>query len=163
MRRSGWVVLSVALAACSAPKPEANNAVAAPTDSVEVSRPARKQPTPAEPKPAPGHPCNIQDGEPITHKLKALGTEPFWAAEVDGRCVTYKTPEDQKGIRIWTRVVSSPDSLTFNGGLNGRQFQLHVAPAPLPACSDGMSDKSYPLEAVLRVDGETRKGCAEKL
>ena len=25
-----------------------------------------------------------------------------------------------------------------------------------------MSDKSYPLEAVLRVDGETRHGCAER-
>jgi len=127
-----------------------------------MSQPVQKQqPAPAQPKPAADHPCNIQDGQPLTHKLKALGTEPFWAAEVDGRCVTYKTPEDQQGTRIWTHVETGPDGPAFNGALNGRQFQLYVKPSA--GCSDGMSDRTYPLDAVLRVNGETRKGCAEQL
>jgi uncharacterized membrane protein len=104
-----------------------------------------------------------QDGESVTHKLKALCTEPFWAAEVEGRCVTYKTPEDQQGTRVWTHVDTGPQGPVWNGALRGRQFQLIVKPAPPPGCSDGMSDKTYPMDAELRVDGEIRKGCAEPL
>jgi uncharacterized membrane protein len=107
--------------------------------------------------------CLTQDGEALTHKLKALGTEPFWAAEVEGRCVTYKTPEDQPGTRVWTRVDTGPQGPVWNGALRGRQFQLIVKPAAPPGCSDGMSDKTYPMDALLRVDGETRNGCAEPL
>ena len=103
------------------------------------------------------HPCLTQDGKPVTRKLKALGTEPFWAAEIEGRCVTYRTPEEDK-TRIWTRIAQSPGGTVWNGALDGREFQLTIRPAP--GCSDGMSDNSYPMEAVLRVRGETRRGCA---
>jgi len=112
---------------------------------------------------AKSHPCDTQDEEPVTHKLKAIGTEPFWAAEVQGRCVTYKTPEDQQGTRVWTHVNSGPQGHAWNGSLRGKQFQLYVKPAPPPGCSDGMSDKVFSMDVVLRVDGETRKGCAEQL
>jgi len=30
-----------------------------------------------------------------------------------------------------------------------------------PGCSDGMSDRRYPLAAELTVGGEERRGCAE--
>jgi len=49
----------------------------------------------------------------------------------------------------------------WKGALNGQEFQLIVKPAGPQGCSDGMSDKTYPMDAVLRVDGETRNGCAE--
>lgn len=109
------------------------------------------------------HPCDTQDGEPVTYKFKAIGTEPFWAAEVQGRCVTYKTPEDQQGMRVWTHVDTGPEGPAWNGALRGKQFQLYVRPADPAGCSDGMSDKVYSMDAVLRVDGETRNGCAERL
>ena len=48
----------------------------------------------------------------------------------------------------------------WDGALYGKQFQLTVKPKA--DCSDGMSDKVYSLEAVLRVDGEVRHGCAEQ-
>ena len=106
----------------------------------------------------------MQDGEKLqVQTVKAIGTEPFWAARTDGRCVTYSTPEDQKGTRIWTHVDTGPQGPVWNGALRGRQFQLYVKPAAPPGCSDGMSDKVYPMDAVLRVDGETRNGCAEPL
>lgn len=162
MQRREWVVVVGALAGCGAPKPEADNAVVAPQQRAEAQKasPPVQEASP-KPKPAAGHPCNVQDGEAVTHRLKAVGTEPFWAAEVDGRCVTYKTPEDQQGTRIWTHVDPGPDGPAFNGALNGRQFQLYLKPSA--GCSDGMSDRTYPLDAVLRVNGETRKGCAQPL
>ena len=104
----------------------------------------------------------MQDGEELrVAAVKAVGTEPFWGARTEGRCVTYSTPEDQDGTRIWTRVDSGPQGPVWNGALRGKQFQLSVKPST--GCSDGMSDRTYPLEAMLRVDGETRRGCAETL
>ena len=115
--------------------------------------------TPTKPE-AENNPCRVQNGNAV-NQMKAIGTEPFWAAEVDGRCVIYKTPEDQQGTRIWTRFDAGPQGQAWKGALNGQEFQLVVKSAGSQGCSDGMSDKTYPMNAVLRVEGETRKGCAE--
>ena len=149
MRILALVVLL--LGGCTAPKPGAEER-AAPA--------AEEQPTDSAATVQSGHaayPCLIQNGKPVSRKLKALGTEPFWAAEIEGRCVTYRTPEEQ-GTRIWTQVVETPDATVWNGALDRREFQLTVKPGV--RCSDGMSDKIYSMEAVLRVRGETRHGCA---
>jgi uncharacterized membrane protein len=114
------------------------------------------------PKPDLAGACLTQDGEKLqVQAVKAIGTEPFWGARTEGRCVTYSTPEDQKGTRIWTHVDTGPQGPVWNGALRGRQFQLYVKTST--GCSDGMSDRTWPLDAVLRVDGETRRGCAEPL
>jgi uncharacterized membrane protein len=166
--KSLWTVSATfSLAACAQTEVSENVAVNEPAP-VAVANEANAAESPAvapEPGTAPAKPvsaCLIQDGEKLrVAAVKALGTEPFWAAEVEGRCVTYKTPEDQKGTRIWTRVESGPQGPAWNGALRGRQFQLYVKPST--GCSDGMSDKTYPMDAVLRVEGETRRGCAEPL
>jgi uncharacterized membrane protein len=104
-------------------------------------------------------PCLVQDGiELRIDPVKAIGTEPFWAAQVEGRCVTYSTPEDQKGTRIWTRFSPRPDGGEWVGSLDGRPFKLNTRARP--ECSDGMSDTRYPMEATLMVRGEERLGCA---
>jgi len=139
----------------SRPAKQSNDATAEPAGN--LAQPVQSSPDLNK------HPCDTQDGEPVTYKLKAIGTEPFWAAEVQGRCVTYKTPEDQQGTRVWTHVDTGPQGSAWNGALRGKQFQLYVRPGAPAGCSDGMSDKAYPMDAVLRVDGETRKGCAERL
>jgi uncharacterized membrane protein len=114
-------------------------------------------------KPKPGtSPCLIQDGTLLRlAPMKAVGTEPFWGARTDGRCVTYSTPEDQAGTRIWTEVGSGPMGPVWVGSYQGKPFVLRMQPAV--RCSDGMSDKVYDWEVVLTVAGEERKGCAERL
>ena len=168
MRTAGSIMCILLLSACGAPQApsQEGNAASIPpeqTNSVFAEPVANEAETSQPNEEAQAHPCITQDGKTVTHKLKALGTEPFWAAEVEGRCVTYKTPEDQAGTRVWTHVESGPQGPVWNGALRGRQFQLIVKPAPPPGCSDGMSDKTYPMDAELRVDGEIRKGCAEPL
>ena len=165
-----WALIgSVALvSACSSPAPQPANQASVNIPQEELgnsaSEPMRNSAAVAEAKLDPaGHPCRVQDGEAVTHGLKALGTEPFWAAEADGRCVTYKTPEDQAGTRVWAHVDTGPQGPVWNGALRGKPFQLIVKPAAPPGCSDGMSDKVYAMDATLRVDGETRTGCAEEL
>jgi uncharacterized membrane protein len=111
-------------------------------------------------KPRGDHPCRVQEGKALDiAALRAVGTEPFWAAAVEGRCVTYSTPEDQKGTRVWARYTPGKGGGgTWAGSLGGQPFELVLSPQP--GCSDGMSDRRYPLAASLRVGGERRRGCA---
>ncbi|HEV2567273.1 hypothetical protein [Sphingomonas sp.] len=91
--------------------------------------------------------------------LRAIGTEPFWNARIVGRCITYSHPENPKGTRLWTRLSEAPDGPVWSGALDGRLFELRLSAAP--GCSDGMSDKLYPMSVDLIVGGERRRGCAE--
>lgn len=110
----------------------------------------------------PVNPCLVQDGRKLSGQpLRAIGTEPFWAARIEGRCVTYSHPEDQKGTRVWTRFTPTPQGGVWAGALDGHPFELRTRAAP--GCSDGMSDKTYPVAAELLVHGERRKGCAEPM
>ena len=168
MRKAGPMACALLVAACGSAVPQADNVPVvanAPVGQTGSASPAAARNEPAIEAATPaatlGNACRTQDEQAVTHKVKALGTEPFWAAEVDGRCVTYTTPEDQKGTRIWTKVSDTAGSVAWDGALRGKQFQLTIRPKA--DCSDGMSDKNYPMEAMLRVDGETRHGCAEKL
>jgi uncharacterized membrane protein len=118
---------------------------------------------PAPPAPSKISACLMQGKERLSVRpLRAVGTEPFWAARVEGRCVTYSHPEDQKGTRVWTRYTPGANGGgTWVGALGGRPFELRVRAAP--GCSDGMSDKNYPLAVDLLVAGERRQGCAEPI
>lgn len=138
--------------------------VAACQEGAAAVRPRAAPPAaPASVAPLAAGPCLVQDGRRLAVKpLRAVGTEPFWGARVEGRCVTYSHPDDQKGARIWTRHVPAPGGGgTWSGAIGGRRFELRVAPRP--GCSDGMSDRRYPLAATLLVAGERRSGCAEPL
>ena len=121
-------------------------------------------PGPQTPPPAPSGagPCLVQDGTRLDRgPLRAIGTEPFWGARIEGRCVTYTHPDDQHGTRIWTRFTAIPNGGLWAGALGGRRFELRARAAP--GCSDGMSDRSYPMAVELFVEGERRTGCAEPL
>lgn len=117
----------------------------------------RAAPAPPPPKMSA---CLVQDGKRLAvAPVRAIGTEPFWGAAVEGRCVTYSHPEDQPGTRVWTRYTAGAGgSATWTGALGGRPFVLTLRPQP--GCSDGMSDRRYPLAAALTVNGEQRTGCA---
>lgn len=104
--------------------------------------------------------CLMQDGKRLTiAPLKATGTEPFWAARTEGRCVTYLTPENQKGTRVWTQFSPGPSGGVWSGALDGKPFVFRTE--PVERCSDGMSGKIYPMRVRLTVGGEERRGCAE--
>ena len=120
-----------------------------------------EEPPPSAPPPAiSASACRTQDGGELPRRrLRAVGTEPFWGAEVDGRCVTYSTPENQMGTRVWTHYDASANR--WEGALDNGSFKLTLKAHE--GCSDGMSDRSYPLVAIVEVGGEERRGCAETL
>ncbi|QIL01604.1 hypothetical protein G7078_01555 [Sphingomonas sinipercae] len=166
------VAAALALSACTQAPPSAteNAAVAEVTVNQEPSEPPEMAtnataPAPTTPLPAPGRPsiaaspCDFQDGKVLpTTRLRGTGTEPFWSTRIQGRCVTYSTPENQAGTRVWTKFAGTGESGTWSGMLDGRPFVLKTKPDA--KCSDGMSDTVYPIAVSLTVGGEQRSGCA---
>ena len=121
-----------------------------------------KAPRRARPEPARPHPCRVQDGAALPPlAMRAIGTEPFWGARIEGRCVSYSHPDDQAGTRVWTRFEGNARSGRWSGTLGGQPFRLRSREQA--GCSDGMSDRRYPIAVELTVGGEERRGCAEPL
>jgi uncharacterized membrane protein len=139
------------------PSDLARGFAAACRDSADAPQPARNPP------PSNVSACLMQGDDRLRNPpLRAIGTEPFWNAQIEGRCVTYTHPEDQKGTRIWTKYTAgSGGGGTWSGALEGRLFELTIRPQA--ACSDGMSDRRYAFAAELKVWGEVRRGCAERV
>ncbi|MGV3556452.1 MAG: hypothetical protein ACO1OD_14490 [Croceibacterium sp.] len=126
---------------------------------------ATPSPTPTAkptPKPSGVSACLVQGDQRLSNPpLRAVGTEPFWGARIEGRCVTYSHPEDQQGTRVWTRYTpGAGGGGTWRGALEGKPFVLTARPEA--GCSDGMSDNRYPYAVELLVNGERRTGCAER-
>ena len=123
---------------------------------------APKQAPASTPVPTPAGACLTQDGKAVpANRLRAIGTEPFWGARIEGRCVTYSHPEDQQGTRVWTRFNGTTNNGSWTGSLGGSPFVLRTRPQP--GCSDGMSDNRYPMAVTSTVGREQRTGCAAPL
>lgn len=89
--------------------------------------------------------------------LNFTGTEPFWGGDIDGRTLTYKTPEDPDGQAIMVERFAERGGIAFSGLIDGAEFEMMVTPLE---CSDGMSERTYPFTATLKIGEETRNGCA---
>lgn len=132
---------------------------------VETAHSAIAMPPPVKTAPTPGtssgaSACQTQDGHAIAaNRLKAVGTEPFWGATVDGRCVTYSHPDNPSGTRVWTRFSGSAANGTWSGALNGEAFVMRTQSSS--NCSDGMSDETYPIAVELSVGATRLSGCAK--
>jgi len=69
--------------------------------------------------------------------------------------------EDPKGTRVWTQYTRNEAGEVWLGTLNGKVFELQLRPEL--GCSDGMSDKRYPVSVKLSLGTELFKGCAEPI
>lgn len=89
-------------------------------------------------------------GAPASYR--ALGTEPFWSATLEGGNLIY---ENAEGVRI---VAPRPmHRTTFNGHrYESPRITLDITHSP---CSDGMSNAFYPHTVRLMVDGRELSGC----
>jgi uncharacterized membrane protein len=93
------------------------------------------------------------NGVALDQPLRILGTEPFWAITADDTDVLLERPD------------AAPQHFTPSGfHVTGDQAELRsttlsivLTPGP---CSDGMSDRQYPLSAEVRLDDAMLEGCA---
>lgn len=106
-------------------------------------------------------PGDSQDHQPFSavapdEQLHFTGTEPFWGGEVTATQMTYKTPEKPDGQAVAVSRFAGRGGLSFSGTLDGAAFTMAVTAG---ACSDGMSDRSYPFVVTLQHGDATRTGC----
>ena len=93
---------------------------------------------------------------PEGETLFFTGTEPFWGGEIRDETLLYRTPEDQQGQTIEVSRFAGRGGLSFSGALGGRRFDMAMTPGD---CSDGMSERTYPLTVTLSFGDELRHGC----
>jgi uncharacterized membrane protein len=93
--------------------------------------------------------------------LRALGTEPFWALDVDSTGLRFITPDDTSGIRFPPAAPSAiGDNVVWMGETDRAAIAVRIWPG---RCSDGMSDRVYAYAAIVRLSGTEYRGCAARL
>lgn len=110
---------------------------------------------PPAPEPAPEA---VLGGVDLNAPVRVLGTEPFWAVTIDGRELVYSGvdrpeqrapnagPQMQGAAAVWSARTDQAQDLSVT--------------LVATECSDGMSDRAYPLTARVRIGDETLNGCA---
>jgi len=96
------------------------------------------------------------DGISADETLHLLGTEPFWGFEIKGETAEFSSPEDLDGTTISVTRFAGNNGLGYSGELDDTALQIAVTPGD---CSDGMSDRSYPLTATITWGDSTLYGC----
>ncbi|MDB5726131.1 MAG: hypothetical protein JWQ16_2885 [Novosphingobium sp.] len=121
----------------ASPAPEANDLPTSAPPSRVVTTPATASVVPA--------------------RLHALGTKPFWNAQISGGMLTYTTPEDHKGQRAALVRRDQANGAEYSGKLG--EATIHIVVTKQPR-SDGMSDRRYPFTVIFTLGGDRREGCA---
>ena len=86
--------------------------------------------------------------------IDVRGTEPFWSVKIRKDALTLERPQPPS-----RSVPNAGPSMEDEAAVwRGDQLKVSLRKA---ACSDGMSDKAYPMSAEVIAAGETLKGCAE--
>ena len=117
--------------------------------------PAAEAPEAPEPAPAP---APVLAGVDLTQPLRALGTEPFWAVELTGSELVY-SGADRPEQRAPQSEPTMQGTMAVWEATTGAGNPLKVS-LTATDCSDGMSEVSYPLTALVEIGDEPLMGCA---
>lgn len=93
----------------------------------------------------------------MSETIRVTGTEPFWNAVITDGELTYSTPEELEGQSTHITKFAGNSGLAFHGTLDAQPLDLVITRG---ACSDGMSDRSYPFTATMQLGEEQLEGCA---
>lgn len=96
------------------------------------------------------------DGIGPEEAIKLSGTEPFWAISIEQDVAAYTTPENLEGSVFEVARFAGNNGLGFTGKLDGADVTITVTPGE---CSDGMSDRTYPFTATVKLGEENLTGC----
>ena len=117
--------------------------------------PSTEGPETPEPEPAP---APMLAGVDLTRPLRALGTEPFWAVELTGAELVY-SGVDRPEQRAPQGQPTMQGTMAIWEATTGAGEPLKVT-LMATDCSDGMSDRTWPLTAMVQIGDETLMGCA---
>ena len=130
----------------------------APLMLVAACNEAPATPEPAPAPAAPAAPATL-GGVDLGQPLRALGTEPFWGVDITATELVL-TGVDRPELRIpHSGPVVQGTTAIFTGTEGAAGGPLIVTLIDTD-CSDGMSDRTYPLTARVERGAEQLNGCA---
>ena len=129
-----------------------------PTTTVEAGPPDAAAPEPSEgavvETPAP---ATELGGVDLAGPISTLGTEPFWGVGFEGDEMVYSGVDrpEQRAPRP-EPVVHGTTATWTTRTAEGADLIVTLIETQ---CSDGMSDRTYPLTARVEIGGEVLRGC----
>ena len=105
------------------------------------------------PEPAPAPAPVVIGGVDLSTQVRVSGTEPFWGIDMRPDALVF-TGVDR--VELW---LANPGAVMQGEAavIAAEGLTLTLKPA---TCSDGMSDRVYPLQAEVMLGTELLKGCA---
>lgn len=105
----------------------------------------------------PGYPAPYPPQYPSGQaSYRAIGTEPFWDLEIGRDLVFTDRGNDVRVVQPTPRPISG-----FAGEIyQTPRLNVNIVHA---RCSDGMSDRSYPDQVTVQVDGREYRGCGANI
>lgn len=107
---------------------------------------------------APSEPALVLGGVDLAKPVRALGTEPFWSVELTGTEMVYTSPEPPEQRAPQPNPVVQGTTATWEAE-TAAGTALNVT-LVATECSDGMSDRTYPLTAMVKIGDLELTGCA---
>jgi uncharacterized membrane protein len=118
---------------------------------------SREERAPAPPA-VPAEPAPVLAGVDLTQPVRALGTEPFWSLDLDGRAMSWTNADGASARADQPDPVIQGTTAKFEAATaDGEAFEVMLIATQ---CSDGMSDRLYPLVAQVKVADRELSGCA---
>lgn len=128
--------------------------------ALAACKPAPEAPPPGETPPAPApEPIKPElNGIDLTQDLRAVGTEPFWAVEMTKAELKFSAPDHPGSTAPNPGPVMTVGQADWSATTaDGAALKITITGVD---CSDGMSDRTYPLTAKVMVGETTYNGCA---
>lgn len=100
-------------------------------------------------------------GVDLNQPLRVIGTEPFWAVEITPDTLTYSGVERPEQVFL-TPGADVQGTTAVYAVENEGESSIKVT-VMATECSDGMSDRIYPLTAMVEIGDETLNGCGQSV
>lgn len=117
-------------------------------------QPAQPAPPPVDQPDAPV----VLGGVDLAKPIRALGTEPFWGVDLTGTEMVYSGVDRPEQRAPQPKPVVQGTTATFTAQTTAGNPLIVTLVAT--QCSDGMSDRVYPLVAQVQIGEEKLTGCA---
>lgn len=116
------------------------------------------EPAPEVTAPVPAPEPTTLGGVDLSQPLRAIGTEPFWSVEITPDALAYSAV-DSSGMRADNPgpTIQGTTAVYAAAGSDGTALVVTLIATE---CSDGMSDRVYPLTARVEIGPQTLNGCA---
>lgn len=113
---------------------------------------------PVQPDTPSDEPAPVLGGVDLARPVRALGTEPFWSMDLNGTELVYTAAEPPEQRAPQPNPVVQGTTATWEAETaDGTDLRVTLIATE---CSDGMSDRTYPLTAMVKVGDRDLTGCA---